>query len=86
MIAISLSRPGSCLLISRILTGQFPNYEVVLPRENTKVVVIERAELNDAVPRVSQLVDQRSNALKLAVNGVGVELSASSQEYGEGIV
>ncbi len=41
-------RAGERLLISRMLTGQFPNYEAVLPRENNKHVVIERGELNDA--------------------------------------
>jgi DNA polymerase III subunit beta len=74
---------GHRLLISRILTGQFPNYEAVLPRENNKTVVLERAELTDAVRRVSQLADQRSHAVKLAVSPEGVEISASSPEYGE---
>src|ERR1700751_2791079 len=74
---------GHRLLISRILTGQFPNYEAVLPRDNNKSVVLERAELNDAVRRVSQLADQRSHAVKMAVSQEGVELSASSPEYGE---
>jgi DNA polymerase-3 subunit beta len=74
---------GHRLLISRILTGQFPNYEAVLPRENNKTVVIERGELTDAVRRVSQLADQRSHAVKLAVSKEGIEISASSPEYGE---
>jgi DNA polymerase III subunit beta len=74
---------GHRLLISRILTGQFPNYEAVLPRENSKTVVIERTELNDAVRRVSQLADQRSHAVKLSVSEQGIEISASSPEYGE---
>jgi len=74
---------GHRLLISRILTGQFPNYEAVLPRDNNKSVVIERAELNDAIRRVSQLADQRSHAVKLAVSKEGIEISASSPEYGE---
>ena len=74
---------GHRLLISRILTGQFPNYEAVLPRDNSKHVVIERAELTDAVRRVSQLADQRSHAVKFAISKEGVELSASSPEYGE---
>ena len=74
---------GPRLLISRILTGQFPNYEAVLPRENNKSVVLERGELNDAVRRVSQLADQRSHAVKFAVAKEGVEISASSPEYGE---
>jgi DNA polymerase III subunit beta len=74
---------GHRLLISRILTGQFPNYEAVLPRDNNKNVVIERVELSDAVRRVSQLADQRSHAVKLAVSREGIEISASSPEYGE---
>ncbi len=74
---------GHRLLISRILTGQFPNYEAVLPLDNNKSVVIERAELSDAVRRVSQLADQRSHAVKLAVSKEGIEISASSPEYGE---
>jgi DNA polymerase-3 subunit beta len=74
---------GHRLLISRILTGQFPNYEAVLPRDNNKSVVLERVELADAVRRVSQLADQRSHAVKFAVSAEGVEISASSPEYGE---
>src|SRR5256885_1745705 len=74
---------GPRLLISRILTGQFPNYEAVLPRDNNKSIVLERGELTDAVRRVSQLADQRSHAVKLSVSKEGVEISASSPEYGE---
>ena len=74
---------GHRLLISRILTGQFPNYEAVLPRENNKAIVLERAELTDAVRRVSQLADQRSHAVKFSISKEGVEISASSPEYGE---
>src|SRR6204780_1186525 len=74
---------GHRLLISRILTGQFPNYEAVLPRDNNKTVTLERSELSDAVRRVSQLADQRSHAAKLAVSKEGIEISASTPEYGE---
>jgi DNA polymerase-3 subunit beta len=74
---------GSRRLVSRILTGQFPNYPAVMPRDNNKFVVLERNELNDAIRRVSQLADQRSRAVKLSVSTDGVELSAQSPEYGE---
>jgi DNA polymerase-3 subunit beta len=71
------------LLTSRKLTGQFPNYEAVLPRDANKTVVIERNELQDALRRVSQLADQRSHAVKFVLAKEGVEISASSPEYGE---
>jgi DNA polymerase-3 subunit beta len=74
---------GERLLISRVLTGQFPNYEAVLPRENRNKIELDRGEFNDAVRRVSQLADQRSHAVKFAVGPEGVELSASSPEYGD---
>jgi DNA polymerase-3 subunit beta len=76
-------RLGGRLLISRMLTGQFPNYEAVLPRENNKTVALDRGELHDALRRVSQLADQRSRVVKLALSAEGVEISASSPEYGE---
>ena len=76
-------RVGERLLISRLLTGQFPNYEAVLPRENKRTVVLERGELNDAVRRVAQMADQRSHAVRLAVAKEGIEISSSSPEYGE---
>ena len=74
---------GPRRITCRMLTGQFPNYEAVLPRENNKTVVLERNELNDALRRVSQLADQRSHAVKLMLAREGIELSASSPEYGE---
>src|SRR5277367_2952974 len=55
---------GRRLLTCRKLTGQFPNYEAVLPRDVTKTLTIERSELQDALRRVSQLADQRSHAVK----------------------
>src|SRR5271170_1557995 len=74
---------GPRLLTSRKLTGQFPNYEAVLPRDVTKTVVLERSELQDALKRVSQLADQRSHAVKFMLANEGLEISASSPEYGE---
>jgi DNA polymerase-3 subunit beta len=74
---------GRRLLTCRKLTGQFPNYEAVLPRDANKTVVLERNELQDALRRVSQLADQRSHAVKFTLAKEGVEISASSPEYGE---
>jgi DNA polymerase III subunit beta len=74
---------GRRLLTSRKLTGQFPNYEAVLPRDTNKTVLLERAELQDALRRVSQLADQRSHAVKFVLAKEGLEISASSPEYGE---
>ncbi len=74
---------GPRLLISRLLTGQFPNYEAVLPRENTRTVTLDRDVVAAAVRRADQVADQRSHAIEFTVTGEGVEISARSAEYGE---
>src|SRR5580765_4244918 len=44
-------RVGQRLLTSRQLTGQFPNYEAVLPKEITKSISVQGAELGAAISR-----------------------------------
>ena len=53
-------RLGARILTSRQLTGQFPNYEAVLPRDNNKFVSVHCDELSSAIQRVAQFADERS--------------------------
>lgn len=76
---------GGRLLISRQLTGRFPNYEAVLPRENNKVVELDAELVTAAIRRVALLADEHSHALRLQVEQGRLELSASGGEYGEAI-
>lgn len=74
---------GERLLISRMLTGNFPNYEAVLPRENNRVVELDREILTSAIRRVALLADERSRAVRLQLDKERMEISSSSGEYGE---
>lgn len=74
---------GDRVLISRMLTGQFPNYEAVLPRENNRVVELDRDFLTAAVRRVALLADERSRAIRVQVDKDKLEIFSSSGEYGE---
>ena len=76
-------RIGSRLLTSRQLTGQFPNYEAVLPKDNSKIVPLNSDELNSAILRVAQFADERSRAVRLRLEKGELKLSASSTEAGE---
>jgi DNA polymerase-3 subunit beta len=71
------------VLISRMLTGQFPNYEAVLPRENTRIVELEKNLITAAIKRVALLADERSRAMRLQVDKDRLEVFCSSGEYGE---
>src|SRR5437867_7452427 len=74
---------GKRLLISRMLTGQFPNYEAVLPRNNDRIVTLNREELAAAIRRVAILSDERSRTIKLALSNGALEISASHSDLGE---
>ena len=76
-------RIGQRLLTSRQLTGQFPNYEAVLPKEITKSVTVQGDELGSAIARVAQFADERSRAVRLKLEKGELKLSASSTEAGE---
>ncbi len=76
-------RVGSRLLTSRQLTGQFPNYEAVLPKEITKSITLQGEELGAAIARVAQFADERSRAVRLRLEKGELKLSASSTETGE---
>src|SRR5712672_2676942 len=76
-------RVGQRLLTSRQLTGQFPNYEAVLPKEITKSISVQGEELGAAISRVAQFADERSHAVRLRLEKDELKLSASSTDSGE---
>ncbi|HUI85054.1 MAG TPA: DNA polymerase III subunit beta [Candidatus Binatia bacterium] len=76
-------RIGERLLTSRQLTGQFPNYEAVLPRDTGKVVVVHGGDLNTAIQRVAQFADERSRAIRMKLEKNELKISSSSTDAGE---
>jgi DNA polymerase-3 subunit beta len=76
-------RSGGRTLTSRKLTGQFPNYEAVMPRENNKFVIVRAADLGSSIQRVAQFADERSNAIKMRLEQNELKISSSSTDSGE---
>jgi DNA polymerase III subunit beta len=76
-------RIGHRTLSTRKLSGQFPNFEAVMPRDNTKFAVVRSSELSAAIQRVAQFADERSGAIRLRLEGNELRISANSTESGE---
>jgi DNA polymerase-3 subunit beta len=76
-------RVGHRTLSTRKLSGQFPNFEAVMPRDNTKFAVVRSSELSSAIQRVAQFADERSGAIRLRLEGNELKISSSSTESGE---
>ena len=76
-------RMAGRVLTSRKLTGQFPNYEAVLPRDNNKFVIVRSEDLMGALQRMAQFADERSGAIKLRLEQNELRISSSSTDAGE---
>ena len=76
-------RVGHRTLSTRKLSGQFPNFEAVMPRDNTKFAVVRVSELSSAIQRVAQFADERSGAIRMKLEGNELKVSSSSTESGE---
>jgi DNA polymerase-3 subunit beta len=76
-------RVGHRTLSTRKLSGQFPNFEAVMPRDNTKFAVVRSSELSAAIQRVAQFADERSGAIRLRLESNELKISSNSAESGE---
>ena len=74
---------GGRMLISRMIDGQFPAFERVIPKGNNRRIEFERERLTNAVKRVALLSNERSRAVKFQLDKGKVEVTSSSPEFGE---
>lgn len=58
-------------LVSRLIDGQFPNYQQVLPKEYATRAVVDREELLRAVRPAALLTRESTKIVKLHVGGAG---------------
>jgi len=74
---------GPRLLITRKLTGNFPDYERVLPHDNTHIARLSTSEVKGAIERVAQFADERSRAIRVQFTTGEVRVFSSALETGE---
>jgi DNA polymerase-3 subunit beta len=71
------------IMTARLIEGQFPNYEAVIPKAHPGKLVISRAALTSALRRVAVMAEERNKPVKFALAPAALKLSASSQDLGE---
>ncbi|GLQ04903.1 DNA polymerase III subunit beta [Sneathiella chinensis] len=87
-ISISLSENKVCfsfdgtLLTSKLIDGNFPDYERVIPAGNDKILELDGKTFAQAVDRVSTVSTEKSRAIKLSLSEDTVTLSATGAESG----
>jgi DNA polymerase III subunit beta len=74
---------GERLLLSRKLTGNFPDYERVLPKDQPHSVTINRDEYRGSIERVAQFSDERSRAIRVHVGPGEMKIHSSVSDTGD---
>jgi DNA polymerase-3 subunit beta len=74
---------GDRLLITRKLTGNFPDYERVLPKDHSHSAKLHKDDIRSAIERVAQFADERSRAIRVQFTPGEVRIFSQSVETGE---
>lgn len=70
-------------VFSNLIDAQFPNYDRVIPKKQSRRIVVEREPLSDALRRVSLLVEQKSHKVLLSVADDNLTVHTSEGEMGK---
>lgn len=70
------------VLISKLIDADYPDYERVIPKNNDKVLTIDKKTFSNALDRVSTVVAEKHKGVKFVIANGNLELSAETQENG----
>ena len=74
---------GDILLVSKVVEGNYPNYQQVIPKETHQRIKVERELFLQSIHRAALVATDKSNSVKIQISNNLMELSASSPDFGE---
>ena len=76
-------RMGRSLMILRLIDGEFPEYEQVIPKENDKKIRMQKDKISACLRRISTMASERAEGIKLAVKDNLLEGLSFNQDFGD---
>ncbi|MBI5380755.1 MAG: DNA polymerase III subunit beta [Opitutae bacterium] len=73
----------SIYLYSKVVEGNYPNYQQVIPKETHQRIKLERELLQHCIHRAALVCSEKSNSVKLKVTSNLLEVTAQSPDFGE---
>ena len=74
---------GKSLTVIRLIEGEFPEYEQVIPKGNDKRLVMAKERVVSSLKRVSTMANERMEGVKFSLKLNSVEMSSTHQDYGD---
>ena len=73
---------GDTTIISKLIDGDFPPYDKVVPKNNNQIVIVNKKSLFDSVDRVATIATDKHRSIKLNFENNKLVLQATSSESG----
>lgn len=73
---------GDVKVIARLVDGQYPNYQQVIPKEFDRKVIASTSRLLSCLRRAEVVAGDRASMVKIAADGTGLVITASSDTAG----
>jgi DNA polymerase-3 subunit beta len=74
---------GKSLTAIRLIDGDFPEYEQVIPKENDKKLVMLKERIVSSLKRVSTMASERIEGVKFSLKRNSMEMSTTHQDFGD---
>ena len=74
---------GKSLMVIRLIDGEFPEYEQVIPKGNDKKIMMDKEKMYASLRRVSTMASERVEGIKFSLKKNFVELSSYHQDFGD---
>ena len=73
----------SIYLYSKVVEGNYPNYQQVIPKETNQRIKLERELFLQCIHRAALVCSEKSNSVKLKLTSNLLEITAQSPDFGE---
>jgi DNA polymerase-3 subunit beta len=74
---------GKSLTVIRLIDGEFPEYEQVIPKGNDKKLTMAKEKIYGCLKRVSTMASERMEGIKLSLKKNSMEMSSYHQDFGD---
>lgn len=74
---------GDSYMVMRLVDGEFPDYNRVIPTSNTQVVIVNKEDFSHSVRRMAILSSEKFKGIMLEISSGGIRISSSNPELGD---
>lgn len=76
-------RGNGVQIYTRLIEGPYPNYEQVIPKDNDRIMIADKAALNAAIRRMAIVASDQTHRIRLSLGGPMLKFSVQTPDLGE---